>query len=107
MEHIRGSTFKKICTYKNNELVPQDLTNISIRSQIRTKESELIADISITKLPQTGLTLGQYLMQVSNTQGWLAGTASIDIEYTELSNIVITERASILIKEQVTKPVGQ
>ena len=103
MEHIRGATFKKICTYKDRAGIVQNLTNVGIRAQIRTVDGTLIADVLVTKLPQVFPSIGQYFMVVQDTRAWPIGNAQADIEYTQSSDISITERIYMNIAEQVTQ----
>lgn len=103
MEHIRGATFKKLCTYKDNDGSAQNITSVTIRSQIRDVDGVLIASVIITKLPQVNPTIGQYFMVVQDTANWPVGNALMDIEYTQSSDISITERVVMVIKEQITK----
>lgn len=100
MEHIVGATFNKICTYKNDFLVAQDITNIDIKVQIYTLDNILLGNVTVTKIAPTQ---GTFQMRAETT-GWIAGTAIFDIRFIINGNIVFSDKTKMNLIQSFTKP---
>lgn len=99
MEHIVGATFNKICTYKNDLGVAQDITNIDIKAQVYTLDNVLLGNITITKLTPTQ---GIFKMR-AETANWIAGQAIFDIRFVISGDIVFSDKTKINLIQSFTK----
>ena len=92
--HNRNTTF-----YWSGDIVNQkdglvvDLSQYVIKSQIRTRTGELIADLALTKnQPQTG-----YITIQADSTKWQKGDADWDITLTKDGVTVATETVNLKI----------
>lgn len=100
-EFKRGDTFSMTCTYKEAG-VPQNLTPISIKSQIR-EATNLVTELTAVIADQTTHP-GVFVLtpQSANTANWPLGNLLCDIQFTEGEAVRSTETFYIQIIEQVT-----
>ena len=100
--HYRGDTFSRPCTYVADD-VPIDLTNYTIRCQLRTATGQKLSDLTVVK---TGPTLGQFVIGATFTvcAAWPAGSHILDIEYTDAAGVRrSSSRFSLIVSEDVTR----
>ena len=96
----RGDTFILALKVKV-DAVPQDLTHWKIKSSVGNLDGR-IADLKVDFMPQTGDTLGEFVLH-GDTKAWPPGEATFDIRYTtDSEQIVTTETGKILITKSVT-----
>lgn len=101
MQHIIGSTFNKVCVYKNELDVPQDITNIDIKAQIYTLDNILLATLVVTKIAPLQ---GSFRLR-SESVGWIAGPAIFDIRFVINGDIAFTDTTKLTLIDSFTKPV--
>lgn len=95
----QGDTFAPLAAYTDNAGVPIDLTNIQIASQVRDGDGNLIATLTITKLPEQG----NYTLS-SPTQNWPVNRQlSMDIRYIQSGAIIHTETLSFRVSPAQTR----
>lgn len=111
--HKRGDTFDIQCTYKDTSGAALDLTNYTIKSQIRKNSllvqnssqsstgDSLVSECVVLKLNQS-TKLGQYTLHVLDTKNWPLGNLSWDIQYSFDSAIVSTNMITINVIAGVT-----
>lgn len=92
--HNRNTTF-----YWSGDIVNQkdglavDLSQYDIKSQVRSRTGELIADLALTKnQPQTG-----YITIQADSKHWQKGDADWDITLTKDGVTVATETVNLKI----------
>lgn len=98
----RGDTLVRRCLHRDAEQEPINLTNYTIRSQIRTVDGALIGELGITKLDQSTHT-GQFDLtaNATATKNWPVGLHQCDIQYT---NAGITQ-STMTFKFEIIKDV--
>lgn len=101
MEHKRGASFVKLCTYKQDSGTLINLTSVTITAQVRTKEGELVSSLTVAKLDQTTNT-GKYTL-TSATDTWPLGRLICDIRYAG-ANVDYTDTFAIDVIDRVTAP---
>lgn len=96
----RGDTMLLTVTYKVDG-VPTSVTSIDIESQVRRKNGELIATMTVTKLVGTG----QFTLAptVADTSNWPIDLLYCDIQFSQSGNIRSTETFGINVSEEITK----
>jgi hypothetical protein len=77
--HRRGSTYEVQCQYTDAAGVPIDITNVQVKSQIRTSTGTLVADCVVTF---TDIPAGKFMLRVLNTDAWPIANLVQDIQYT-------------------------
>lgn len=91
----RGDTFTLSCS------TDQPIDGFIIKSQIRSKQSVLIASL-IPEITQTSPT-GSFKLKGSNTQTWAIGTHECDIQYkTAAGTVVSTDTFEIEVAKDIT-----
>lgn len=96
----RGDTFILALKVKVDG-VAQDLTHWRVKSSVGTIDGK-IADLKVDFLPQTGDTVGQFVLH-GETKTWPPGELAFDIRYTTDSDQVVTsETGKILLSRSVT-----
>jgi hypothetical protein len=97
----RGDTFALTCIYKQ-EGIAHDLTNITIKCQIR-EATILVTDLDVTKANQT-TNAGVFVLtpSVGDTTTWPSGNLLCDIQFTEGGVVRSTETFFVSLIEQVT-----
>ena len=97
----RGDTFYIGCVSKDSTGVPNDLTNIQIRSQIRSAATKkLITDLPIIKLDQDQYP-GQFSISVA-TNDWPIGTCLLDFELKRESTVISSDTVELPIIKDIT-----
>ena len=97
----RGDTFYIGCVSKDSTGEPNDLTNIQIRSQVRSAATKkLIADLLIVKLDQTEYP-GQFSI-TSPTDTWPIGTCLLDFELKRESTVISSDTVELPIIRDIT-----
>ena len=97
----RGDTFYIGCASKDSTGEPNDLTNIQVRSQIRSAATKkLIADLPIVKLDQTEYP-GQFSI-TSPTDTWPIGTCLLDFELKRESTVISSDTVELPIIRDIT-----
>lgn len=86
--HTRGNVFRRLCRWTQTGVgVP--LTSAP-RSQIRSRDDELIADLVVTLVtPQTGDNVGRFYIECADTSNWPVGPDNLrcDIVRTDASGV--------------------
>lgn len=102
VEHKRGDSFIANVTYRNADTqVAIDITNIGIKSQIRTATGLLIADLVVAK---TEPLLGKFTLTDNDTQDWPFGQDLIwDIQYSIDGNNISTKTIQIHVDIDATQ----
>lgn len=96
----RGDTFSIGC-FSSDGGVPTDLSNVTIRSQIRSAATKkLVQALDITLLDQTTNT-GKFSI-VADTSEWPIGTVLMDIEIRDGSVTVSTETLQLRVVQDIT-----
>ncbi|WP_027853858.1 hypothetical protein [Marinobacterium litorale] len=104
-----GDTFALSGTYgigdTPDDAVPQDLTDYTIRGQIRTRNGTLVADLVATIDPDQVANTGKYTLAPSNpdTSGWAIGYHNIDLEFSVGGVVTSTPTFVLQVEEDVTK----
>ena len=97
----RGDTFYIGCTSKDSTGEANDLSNIQIRSQIRSAATKkLIMDLPIVKLDQTEYP-GQFSIS-ADTNGWPIGTCLLDFELSLESVVISSDTIELQIVRDIT-----
>ena len=97
----RGDTFYIGCTSKDSTGESNDLTNIQVRSQVRSAATKkLIADLPIVKLDQTEYP-GQFSI-TSPTDTWPIGTCLLDFELKRESTVISSDTVELPIIRDIT-----
>lgn len=97
----RGDTFYIGGLKKDSNNEPQDLTDFTIRSQIRSASTKkIINEFEVIKLNQTTYK-GKFSIS-SATDTWPIGVCLIDIEFRKINTIVSSETMQIYIMEDIT-----
>jgi hypothetical protein len=102
----QGDTFEVICTYKDSmgQALNLSTSNITIRSQVRSKTGTLVADLVYAMLDQSTYP-GKYSLSVASTAEWPIGILLWDIEYTQDGIITTSDPIEILVQSKVTASV--
>lgn len=96
----RGDTFTLTCTYKVNG-VDTSVTAFDIDSQIRDNRGNLIQDLTVTKLVQTGVfTLTSI---ATDTANWPVSVLRCDIQFSQGGSVRSTQTFDISVVEDITK----
>lgn len=97
----QGDTYIVSCQLTDNDDQPINITNFTIRSQVRTPTDDLIAELTITK---TDSELGMFDMEETDTQSWPVGCQFQDIEYTDGDGIIVsTQTFKIDVQQDITQ----
>jgi len=97
----RGDTFYIGCASKDSTGEPNDLTNIQIRSQIRSAATKkLITDLPIVKLDQDEYR-GQFSISVA-TNDWPIGTCLLDFELSREGIVISSDTIELQIVRDIT-----
>lgn len=101
----RGESFAIGFEYKDANDEPIDLTNITIDSQIRNQNGNLVQDLLVTKLDQTQFR-GQasiYVETPQQTKLWPLGLLLCDIKLSVGNQVILSETFQIPCHEGVTE----
>ena len=101
INHIIGSTFNKICVYKNDLGVAQDITNIDIKAQIYTLDRVLIATLLMTKISPLQ---GVFRLRTESV-GWPDGQAIFDIRFVIAGDVAFTDSTKLNLFSSFTQPL--
>lgn len=97
----RGDTFYIGCVARDIDGTTHDLTNIEIRSQIRSAATKkLIADLPIVKLDQAEYP-GQFSI-TSPTDTWPIGTCLLDFELKRELTVISSDTVELPIIRDIT-----
>ena len=97
----RGDTFYIGCAARDIDGTTHDLTNIQVRSQIRSAATKkLIADLPIVKLDQAEYP-GQFSIS-SPTDTWPIGTCLLDFELRRESTVISSDTVELPIIRDIT-----
>ena len=98
----RGDTFSLGCVSTDSSGVPENLTDIAIRSQIRSGSSKaLIEELSIAKSDQT-TNPGEFSLTSTSTSNWPIGSVLCDIEFKNGAVVTSTETLEITVLLDIT-----
>ena len=98
-----GDTLFLECTVTEDDgTTPLNLTGWTIASQVRTKRSVLLADLTVDLHTPAS---GQFSLRTDATTTWPTGMAEMDISYTDAGGRVMsTETLTIRVEHDVTHP---
>lgn len=98
----RGDTFTLACTYKQNGVV-YDVTNFTIRSQVRYSTGALVAELTVTKADQT-TNPGVFVLAAADPMDWPVKILSCDIQFSDGDGVVrSTQTFQIPVVEDITQ----
>lgn len=92
----QGTSFSVTCVYKVNG-TPEPVENITITSQVRQQDGDLVATLSPVKTSE----VGEFTIFAA-TDSWPVGRLIWDIKYTTQSNKVVTETVEIRVARSAT-----
>lgn len=98
----RGDTFSRQCIFYNDNVNPTDLTNYTIKSQIRSTIGTLISELDIEIRDQSNH-VGVFIISCDDTSLWPLGSHEFDISYSFSGTIVHTETVTISVLRSVTQ----
>ena len=96
----RGDTFTLACTYKQNGVV-YDVTNFTIRSQVRDSSGALVEELTVTKANQTA-NPGVFVLSAADQMDWPIDLLRCDIQFSEEETVRSTRTFFIPVEEDVT-----
>lgn len=97
----RGDTFYIGCVSKDSTGEPNDLTNIQIRSQVRSAATKkLLVELPIIKLDQAEYP-GHFSISAP-TDDWPVGTCLIDFELRRESIVISSETIELPVIRDIT-----
>lgn len=97
----RGDSFLMACVYKEgNE--PYDVTNFTIRSQVRSSSDELVQELTVTKADQS-TDPGAFVLSAGVIDSWPVDLLRCDIEFSEEGTVRSTQTFMIPVVEDVTR----
>lgn len=98
----RGDTFTLACTYKQNGVV-YDVTNFTIRSQVRYSTGALVEELTVTKADQT-TNPGVFVLAAADPMDWPVNILSCDIQFSDGDGVVrSTQTFKIPVVEDITQ----
>lgn len=101
----RGESFAMGFDYKDANGEPIDLMNITINSQIRNQNGQLVQELLVSKLDQTQFR-GQasiYVETPQQTKLWPLGLLLCDIKLSVGNQVILSETFQIPCHEGVTE----
>lgn len=97
----RGDTFNLACIYKQNG-VAYDVTNYTIRSQVRDSEGSLVSELAVAKADQT-TNPGVFVLSAAGATAWPIDVLSCDIQFSDSDGVIrSTQTFKIPVVEDVT-----
>lgn len=97
----RGDTFTLACTYKQNGAA-YDVTNFTIRSQVRDSSGALVEELTATKANQT-TNPGVFVLAAADPMDWPVDVLSCDIQFSDSEGVIrSTQTFQIPVEEDVT-----
>lgn len=98
----RGDTFTLACTYKQNGVV-YDVTNFTIRSQVRDSSGALVEELAVTKANQAA-NPGVFVLAAADPMDWPVDLLSCDIQFSDAEGVVrSTQTFQIPVVEDITQ----
>lgn len=97
----RGDSFLMACVYKVDS-VAADVTNYTIRSQVRDSSNELIEELVVTKADQS-TDPGKFVLSAGIIDEWPIDLLRCDIEFSEGDTVRSTQTFMIPVVEDVTR----
>lgn len=99
----RGDTWSLTAAFTKNK-IGLDLTDISIKSQIRKPNKELVTDLVVTKADQSK-SPGYFILTPTdpNTENWPIDRLICDVVFSNKDRVISTETFTIPIIIEVTK----
>lgn len=97
----RGDSFLLACTYKVGG-VPSDVTNYTIRSQVRNSSDTLVQELTVTKADQAAYP-GDFTLVAGVISAWPIDLLRCDIEFSEGGTVRSTQTFMIPVVEDVTR----
>lgn len=101
----RGDSFIRTCT-RTEDGAAVSVTNYTIRCQLRDIAESYSFDFTVTKLTQSGATLGMFTISAlyTETEDWPVGQLKFDIEFTDLASIrQSTSTVLLTVNEDITR----
>lgn len=88
-EFKRGDTFRLTgqVSERPGGVLPIDITDWTIRSQMRTADGDLLGDMVVTV---TDAAAGRFNLRCDDTTAWPPGLARMDIEYTDGGGVILS-----------------
>lgn len=97
----RGDVFQIGGTAKDSAAAKIDITLVTIRSQVRTPDGALVAELLVNKSNQT-THKGEFALSCTDTTGWPVGYVLIDIEQRVGGGITSSETMRLPVLEDIT-----
>lgn len=98
----RGDTFSLGCVSYSADKIPEDLTDVSIRSQIRSAgSSKYIAELIVAKSDQVEYP-GEFSVTWDDTSSWPTGKLLLDIQFTSGPIVTSTETMELFVVMDIT-----
>lgn len=88
------------CTYKQNN-VATDVTNYTIRAQVRDSSDNLVQELTVAKANQT-TNPGVFTLAAGAIDSWPLDLLRCDIQFSEGATIRSTQTFYIPVEEDVT-----
>lgn len=97
----RGDSFLMACIYKVGG-VATDVTNYTIRSQVRNSSDVLVQELTVTKADQT-TDPGAFVLAAGVIDSWPIDLLRCDIQFSEEGTVRSTQTFMIPVVEDVTR----
>lgn len=97
----RGDVFQIGGTAKDPAAAKIDITLVTVRSQVRTLDGTLVAELLVSKSDQT-TNKGEFSLSCLDTTAWPPGYVFIDIEQRVGSGITSSETLRLPVLEDIT-----
>ena len=97
----RGDSFLMACVYKEDG-VPYDVTNFTIRSQVRNSSDALVQELTVNKADQS-TDPGAFVLAAGVIDDWPIDLLRCDIEFSEGATVRSTQTFMIPVVEDVTR----
>jgi hypothetical protein len=97
----RGDSFLMACIYKVGG-VATDVTNYTIKSQVRNSSDDLVQQLTVTKADQS-TDPGAFVLSAGVISAWPIDLLRCDIEFSEEGTVRSTQTFMIPVVEDVTR----
>lgn len=97
----RGDSFLMACVYKEGG-VATNVTNYTIRSQVRNSSDALVQQLAVTKADQS-TDPGAFVLAAGVIDSWPIDLLRCDIEFSEGGTVRSTQTFMIPVLEDVTR----
>lgn len=95
----RGDTLNLLLTFTDDSGAPIDLSAVTLASQVRAPNDDLVATLPIAVTDETGIAT----VQILTNQQWPLGLLRSDIRATIAGLVVLSETFAIRVNRAVTQ----